>query len=63
MMPQTRHYVDRRLIFNKFEDMFKGHAEFTRVNTISSWKSLGAQLFSRNWFVSGALFSAHPHQV
>ena len=31
MMPQTRHYVDRRLIFDKFEDMFDDNVEFTRI--------------------------------
>ena len=63
MMPQTRHYVDSRLVFDVFKVIFKDHAGFTRVYDVSSWKSVGAQLFSRNWFVPGALFSAHPHQV
>jgi hypothetical protein len=63
MSPQTRHNVDRRLIFNRFKALFKDHAEFTRIYDVSSWKSHGAELFSRKWFVPGALFSARPYQL
>ena len=63
MPPQTRHYVDRRLIFNRFKALFKDHAEFTRIYDVSSWKSHGAELFSRKWFVPGALFSARSYQL
>ena len=31
MMPQTRHYVDRRRNCNKFEDMFEDYDDFTRI--------------------------------
>ena len=63
MMPQTRHYVDRRLIFNKFEDMFKDYDDFTRICDVNCLKSIGADFFSKKWFVPGALFSAHRYQV
>ena len=48
MMPQTRHYVDRRLIFDKFDDMFKDYDDFTRICDINCWKSIGAELFREN---------------
>ena len=63
MMPQTRHYVDRRLIFDKFEDMFEDYDDFTKTFDVNGWKSIGAELFSRKWFVPGALFSAHRYQL
>jgi hypothetical protein len=63
MMPQTRHYVDRRLFFVKLEDMFEDYDDFARSCDVNCWKSIGAELFSRKLFVPGALFSAHPHQV
>ena len=62
-LPQSRHYVDRRLIFDRFEIHFKDYAEFTRIYDVSSWKALGAELFSRKWFVPGTLFSARSYQL
>ena len=47
MMPQTRHYVDRRLIFDKFEDMFEDYYDFTKIYHVNCWKSIEAELFSR----------------
>ena len=63
MLPQTRHYVNLSLVFAKFQILFKDHAEFTKTYDVSSWKSIGAELFSRKWFVPGALFSSRPHQL
>ena len=63
MMPQTRHYVDRRLIFDNFEDMFEDYDDFTKIYDVNCWKSIGAEFFSKKWFVPGALFSAHPYQL
>ena len=63
MIPQTRHYVDRRLIFDKVEVIIEDYDAFTRIYDINCWKSIGAELFSRKWFVPGALFSAHPYQL
>ena len=63
MMPQTRHYVDRCLIFDKFDDMFKDYDDFTRICDVNFWKSIGAEFFSKKWFVPGAFFSAHPYQL
>jgi hypothetical protein len=54
MMPQTRHYVDRRLNFDKFDDMFFYYDDFTKIHDFNCWKSIGAELFSRKWFVPGA---------
>jgi hypothetical protein len=63
MMPQTHHYVDRWLILYKFEDMLKDNNDFTRIYDVNCWKSIGAEFFSKKWFVPGALFSAHPYQL
>ena len=63
MMPQTRHYVDRRLFFDNFGDMFEDYDDFTKTCDVNSWKSIGAELFSRKWFVPGAIFSAHRYQL
>ena len=63
MMPQTRHYVDRRLIFNKFVDIFEDYDDFTKTCDVNCWKSIGAEVFSRKWFVPGAFFSTHPYQL
>jgi len=63
MLPQTRHYVNLSLVFAKFQILFKDHAEFTKTYDVSSWKSIGAELFSRKWFVPGALFSSRPYQL
>ena len=56
MMPQTRHYVDQRLIFENFKDLFKHYDDFTIICDASSWKSIGAEFFSKKWFVPGFLF-------
>ena len=45
MMPQTRHYVDRCLIFDKFDDMFKDYNDFTKICDVNFWKSIGAEFF------------------
>ena len=63
MMPQTRHYVDRRLIFDKFKDICEDNDDFTKIYDVNCWKSIGAEFFSKKWFVPGALFSAHPYQL
>jgi hypothetical protein len=63
MIPQTRHYVDRLLIFNIFEDMFKDYDDFTRICDVNCWKSIEAEFFSKKWFVPGALNSAYPYQL
>ena len=63
MLPQTRHYVNLSLAFVKLRVLFKDHAEFTKTYDVSSWKSLGAELFSRKLFVPGALFSGRPYQL
>jgi hypothetical protein len=63
MIPQTRNYVDRRLIFEKFEDMFEDYDDFTRIYDVNCWKSIGAEFFSKKWFVPGAFFSTHRYQL
>ena len=64
ILPQTHHNVNLRLFFFvKFQVLFKDHAGFTKTYDVPSWKSLGAELFSRKWFVLGALFSARPYQL
>ena len=63
MMPQTRHNVERGLIYENYKIYFKDFDEFTRICDVNCCDSIGAEFFSKKWFVPGALFSAHPHQV
>ena len=63
MLPQTHLNVNLSLFFVKFQVLFKDHAGFTKTYDVPSWKSLGAELFTRKWFVPGALFSARPYQL
>jgi len=63
MMPQTRHYSERNLIFENFKDHFKDNNEFTKIYGRHSCESIGAEYFSKKWFVPGAFFSQHPYQL
>ena len=63
MMPQTRLDIERGLIFANFEDHFKDNNEFIKMYGRHCCESIGAEFFSKNWFVSGAFFSKHPYQL
>jgi len=63
MMPQTRHYIESGQIFVNFKEHFQNYHEFTKLNGLHCCDSIGAEFFSKKWFVPGALFSAHPYQL
>ena len=63
MIPQTRHYTDRSIIFDHFKDLFYDFEEFVKLNIVPAWKSMGAEIFSREWYVPGAQFGAAPYQL
>ncbi len=37
--------------------------EFMKLNNVPAWKSMGAEIFSRKWYVPGAQFGATPYQL
>ena len=63
MTPQSRHYVERSLIFDHFKVHFNNLGEFTKLNGLHCCESLGAELFSKKWFVPDAFFPANPYQL
>ena len=63
MRPQTRHFTERSLIFNHFEALFSSFDDFVKKNCIATWKSMDAELFSRKWYLPGALFLDAPYQL
>jgi len=63
MMPQTRHYTDRGHIFANFKEYFKDNNEFVKLYGLHCCESIGAEFFSKKWFVPGAFFSTHPYQL
>ncbi len=63
MMPQTHHYIERGQIFAKFKECFKDTNEFVKLYGLHCCESIGAEFFSKKWFVPGAFFSTHPYQL
>ena len=61
MIPMTRFYTDRSKIFDHFKEHFKSFEEFSRLNAMN--ESVGAEKYSKIWFVPGTLFAASPHQL
>ena len=59
MVPQTRHYTECSRIFEHFEEHFTSVEEFGK----NKWQTLGAEKFSKKWFVPGAQFGATPYQL
>ena len=54
MKPQTRHYIERGQIFVNFKYLIKGYDDSMIICHVSSWISIGAELFSRERFIPGA---------
>ena len=63
LMPQTRHYIESGQIFVNFKEHFQDYQGFTKLYGLHCCDSIGAEFFSKKWFVPGALFSAHPYQL
>ena len=63
MRPQTRHYIERTIIFERFKDYFSSHDDFMKKDGVPMWKLLGAEIYSRKWYLPGALFSSAPYQL
>ena len=63
MIPQSRHYIDRQLIFEAFKSDFEDYHEFLAISSIQTWQSLGAEKYSKTWFVPGSKFQTTPYQL
>ena len=62
-MPQTRHYIERGRILENFKENFTDSNEFMKLYGLHCCEFIGAEFFSKNWFVPGAFFSEHPYQL
>ena len=63
MIPQTRHYVDREVIFNAFSEYFVNVKAFKATFTSTMWKLHGAEVFRQITWVAGANHSASPYAM
>ena len=63
MTPQSRHDVERSLIFDHFKVHFNNLDGFAKLYGLHCCESFGAELFSKKWFVPGAFFPANPYQL
>ena len=63
MIPQTRHYVDREVIFNAFSEYFVNVKAFKATFTSRMWEVHGAEFFRDRTWVAGANHSASPYAM
>ena len=63
MIPQTRHYVDREVIFNAFSESFVNYKAFMATFPSTMWKDRGAEVFRQITWVAGANHSTSPYAV
>ena len=58
MIPQTRHYVDRAVIYDHFEEHFQDKADFMKSVTSTMWNAHGSEYFSNITWVAGSSFGS-----
>ena len=63
MIPQTRHYVDREVIFNAFSESFVNYKAFMVTFPSRMWKDRGAEVFRQITWVAGANHSTSPYAM
>ena len=63
MIPQTRHYVDREVIFNAFLEGFVNYKAFKATFPSRMWEDRGAEVFRNHKWVAGANHSASPYAM
>ena len=63
MRPQSRHYTDRALIFERFKEHLSSFDDFMKVHCVSSWKLMDAVFFSKKWYLPGSFFRNAPCQL
>ena len=58
MIPQTRHYVDRAVIYDHFKEHFQDKADFMKSVTSTMWNAHGSEIFSNITWVAGSSFGS-----
>jgi len=58
MIPQTRHYVDRAVIYDHFKEHFQDKADFMKSVTSTMWNAHGSEYFSNITWVAGSSFGS-----
>ena len=63
MIPQTRHYVDREVIFNSFSECFVNYKAFMATFTTTMWEVNGAEFFRNHTWAAGANHPTSPYAM
>ena len=63
MIPQTRHYVDREVIFNAFLEGSVNNKAFMATFTSTMWEVHGAEFYRNTTWVAGANHSTSPYAM
>ena len=63
MIPQTRHYVDRAVIYDHFKEHFQDKADFMKSITSTMWNAHGSEIFSNITWVAGSSHYASPYAM
>ena len=63
MIPQTRHYVDRAVIYDHFKEHFQDKADFMKSITSTMWNAHGSEVFRRITWVAGSSHYASPYAM
>ena len=63
MIPQTRHYVNRAVIFEHFGQYFSSWKNFLSFAPSSTWERYGAETFRNIVWVAGATHASSPYPM
>lgn len=63
MVPLSRHWTSRDLIFARFTKHFDGVSDFNASIMPSAWCALGALKHNRTMFVPGTLHGGAPYSL